>query len=146
MKTRIFLLAIFLLGGIFISSGQTDNTFVKKTNLLTESQWVESSDLRDIVVPVSNYPDPFVRYTTITYYLNTAGWANLLVYNKETGNETGQFLILVSEYQEAGMQEVKFDSQGLPPGQYYAELRFNNTCFRTLMTKKAKYSNKKYQD
>lgn len=146
MKTRIFVLAILLLGGMLIASGQSDNYIVKKSNLLIENQQVDKSSLEDVIVPISNYPDPFIRYTSIKYYLNTAGWAQLFVYDEATGNETGDILVLVSEYQEAGLIEVRFDSQGLPPGKYYAELRFNNTCMRDLMTKKSKYSNKKYQD
>jgi phosphodiesterase/alkaline phosphatase D-like protein len=62
-----------------------------------------------------NYPNPFNPVTTIRYGLPLRSMVNLAVFNA-LGQQVRR---LVSEEQEAGFHEVKFDGAGLASGVYF---------------------------
>ncbi len=66
-----------------------------------------------------NYPNPFNPVTTIRYGLPQTSMVNLTVFNA-LGQQVRQ---LVSEEQEAGFHDVKFDGSGLASGVYFYRIR-----------------------
>ena len=66
-----------------------------------------------------NYPNPFNPSTTIRYGLPQRSMVTLTVYNA-LGQQLRQ---LVSEEQEAGFHEVKFDGTGLASGMYFYRIQ-----------------------
>jgi hypothetical protein len=70
-------------------------------------------------VLITNYPNPFTSSTTIKF--TTAGGPTLI----QIIDTLGRMLkVLVDKDYTAGTYTVPFDSEGLPPGIYYA--RFQN--------------------
>lgn len=65
-----------------------------------------------------NYPNPFNPTTNIRYYLPSAGYVNLTVYDP-LGREVKS---LVNEEKQAGWYEVSFDGTDLPSGLYLYRL------------------------
>ena len=65
-----------------------------------------------------NYPNPFVRATTISYTLAAPGPVRLAVYDLQ-GREVR---VLVDATQPAGTQSVVFDAHDLPSGTYFYQL------------------------
>ncbi len=78
-----------------------------------------------------NYPNPFNAGTTIRYYLPTAGFVVLKVYDL-LGREIST---LVNSYQLAGEHQVFFTPDNIPSGVYYYKLNFYNQ----LQTRKFTY-------
>jgi len=75
-----------------------------------------------------NYPNPFNPSTTIEYFIPSAGFVSLIIFNT-IGQEVST---LVNEEQSAGKYTVSFNSAGigLPSGLYFYSLRsgeFNAT-------------------
>jgi hypothetical protein len=66
-----------------------------------------------------NYPNPFNPSTTVKYELPTSSTVKLSVFDM-LGREV---IVLVSERQEAGIHEVKFDASGLSSGMYFYRLQ-----------------------
>lgn len=66
-----------------------------------------------------NHPNPFNNQTTISYIMPEAGAVSLVIYNK-----MGQIVkTMVTEYQSAGLHEVKVNSSDLSgPGVYLYRL------------------------
>jgi N-acetylneuraminic acid mutarotase len=65
-----------------------------------------------------NYPNPFNPVTTIAYDLFGTGWIDLSVYNL-----TGQRIVtLVSQHQNPGHYEVRWNGTGYPNGTYLIRL------------------------
>ncbi len=139
MKTKILLLAALMLGGYLFTSCQKDNGFIEETAMVKDTRLVVQNNSGEMEAPISNYPDPFLRYTTINYKIDSPGWVTIFVYSEkyEGDPDPGLATILVDEFQQAGIKSIRFDSNGFPPGQYYAEMRHANTCYRDLMTKKS---------
>ena len=69
---------------------------------------------------LSNYPNPFVETTTISYYLEDANNVSLTVYDI-TGREVSRLIDEVNE--QAGMHNVKFDGNNLEEGIYFYTLK-----------------------
>jgi len=82
-------------------------------------------------ISMSNYPNPFSNYTTISYTLPFEGKVTL-----EITSTLGNIItMLVSETQTVGNHEVKFNTHGLPTGVYFTTLRLispNNKVIRTI--------------
>jgi hypothetical protein len=66
-----------------------------------------------------NYPNPFNPVTTIRYGLPQRSTVNLTIFNA-LGQQVRR---LVSEEQEAGFHDVKFDGSGLASGVYFYRIR-----------------------
>jgi len=69
-----------------------------------------------------NFPNPFNKYTTITYQLKSNSDVVLKVYDL-TGKEV---TTLVNANQPAGKYEVKFDATNLASGMYEYQLITND--------------------
>ena len=68
-----------------------------------------------------NYPNPFNPSTTISYSIPKDGRVRIIVYNL-----LGQVVkTLVNEYKEAGINTVKFHSEGLSSGTYFYTLELD---------------------
>jgi hypothetical protein len=66
-----------------------------------------------------NYPNPFNPSTTITFELPRASQVNLSVFDI-LGRGVS---VLVNEWRDAGVHEVKFDGSNLPSGVYFYRLQ-----------------------
>jgi len=66
-----------------------------------------------------NFPNPFNPLTTISYQLPTKNFVTLKVYDL-LGNEVAT---LVNEEKPAGRYETSFNSQQLPSGIYFYQLK-----------------------
>ena len=67
---------------------------------------------------MQNYPNPFNPVTMISYQLPKTSHVELSVYNL-----LGEKVIaLVSEKQQPGQHQVKWDATGFPSGIYYYSL------------------------
>lgn len=134
MKTRILIIAAFICGGLIFTSCQKDNSLMEDTSttMAKEGPWSELNDPGDIHNTVSNYPDPFTTYTTISYKLAADNWVSLVVYNKDFE----LVIVLVNENQEKGFHQAKLNAMDLPVGQYIAELKIGSNVYREMMTKK----------
>jgi hypothetical protein len=81
---------------------------------------------------IQNYPNPFNPTTTIRYELPKSSMVTLSVYDL-LGREVS---VLVSESENAGSYEVKFDARGLGTGVYIYRLTagsFVQTCRMLLL-------------
>ena len=67
----------------------------------------------------SNYPNPFKDATTISYILPENGKVTVEVYN----NVGMKVITLVEEAQEAGVQNVKFNTSNIMPGVYIYHIK-----------------------
>jgi hypothetical protein len=76
-----------------------------------------------------NYPNPFNTATEISYSIPQRADVTLTVYD-ELGRSVEQ---LVSGTRDAGVYNVTFNSNELPAGVYYYELRVNNFVQNKLM-------------
>ena len=79
-----------------------------------------------------NYPNPFNPETSISYTLNTAGFASLKVFNTQ-GEEVA---VLFAGQKTAGKYSVNFNARGLSSGVYFYTLKlngFNQTRKMVLM-------------
>ncbi len=69
-----------------------------------------------------NFPNPFNPTTTIKYELPQNSFVSIKVYDS-IGRELKS---LINQYQERGLQQVKFDASGLPSGIYYYTINAGN--------------------
>ncbi len=69
-----------------------------------------------------NYPNPFNPETTIEYYLPSAGYVSLIVYDI-LGNKVAH---LIDEHQQAGSHSVRFDGTRLASGVYFYRIQAGN--------------------
>ncbi len=69
-----------------------------------------------------NYPNPFNPVTFIKYQIPASEKVQLVVYNN-IGQEID---ILVDEFQNAGIYNIKFDAENLPSGVYFYRLKYGN--------------------
>ena len=94
MKTTTLITVIIFFSLFSVSCNKEDdqNTISSYDQL---NQTVLDSDNMPIDVdPISNYPDPFVNETTITFSIpNSAAWTTLIVYN----NLMEKVAILISD-------------------------------------------------
>lgn len=134
MKTRILIIASLICGGLIFTSCQKDNSLIEETPMamVKDGPWDELNDPGDIHTPISNYPDPFMNYTTITYKVNEGANVSLTVYKENSE----LVVVLVKEFQEKGKHMAKFNARGLPNGQYIAELKIGKVTYLEYMTKK----------
>lgn len=145
MKTKILLISTLIAGGLLFTSCQKDNSLIEETSFeqLSAEQDVPDSpksgtwgsslgDPGSIDQDrISNFPDPFTRYTTIQYNLKKSSFVRLVVY----ANDFEQVAILVNGYKKAGKHLAKFNASGMPVGEYIAELKTNEGVFKEEMTK-----------
>jgi len=94
-----------------------------------------SEPLADVKIPIllSNYPNPFNPTTAITFALNRAQTAKLVVYNSR-----GEAVrVLADQYFTAGQHSVNFDGAGLNSGVYFYQLETSGvkTTGKMLMLK-----------
>jgi len=66
-----------------------------------------------------NYPNPFNPNTLIKYTLLAEGYVSLKIYDS-LGKD---ILTLIDEYKQAGIYEVKFESEHLPSGFYFYKIQ-----------------------
>ncbi len=133
MKTKILVLAVLLLGGWVFTSCQKDNALMEEGSALIQS------DVKDNYVPdqqliykVSNYPDPFMNYTTVSYNLPEASFVELSVYHTTLFKE----VVLVRELKRAGMHSVGFNATSMPSGDYNIVLKVNHEIVATAPAEK----------
>jgi len=69
-----------------------------------------------LVVP---QPNPFIKWTTLKYSLETASSVSLIIYN-EQGQEVQE---LVNATQGEGTHEVRWNAEGLQAGMYYYRMK-----------------------
>jgi len=91
--------------------------------------------LADVKAPIllSNYPNPFNPTTAITFVLNRAQTAKLVVYNSR-----GEAVrVLADQYFTTGQHSVNFDGSGLNSGVYFYQLETSGvkTTGKMLMLK-----------
>jgi hypothetical protein len=119
MKTRNLLLAGLLIGGLAFTSCQKDNS-LQPANTDAEMKTHSTGEIWSVDDdPLSNFPDPFVDKTTITYRLNKAGYIRLAI----SGENFNSVTVLENGYKEAGVYQFEFDGSRLHPGVYIAQLR-----------------------
>jgi hypothetical protein len=146
MKTKILILSSLIIGGLLFNACQKDNALIEETSF---EQIAASQDEADspktgpwggsLDQPgnwdddqITNFPDPFTNYTTIQYHMKKASWVRLSVY----ANQFEAVVLLVDEYQKAGVHQAKFNASGLPYGEYIAELKVGNAIYKEVMTKR----------
>jgi hypothetical protein len=136
MKTKILFVAIFLLGGLVVSSCQKDNSLLPDNEALAVTKDVDTHS--DGIVPswekdpLTNYPDPFVDKTTIEFNLDRAARISLVVTNPNFGGIT----YLMNGYYRAGVYKCEFDATDLPSGEYIARLKIDKVVILERMTKR----------
>lgn len=107
---------------------------------LTESQLIEEDpgEIR-AADPVSNFPDPFINKTTISYTLPDYGYVVVKVlFQGRT------FDLVHGEYQDKGPQSVGFWAGNLPGGVYTCVIFYNDEMWIERMTKVTPIVKKKY--
>jgi len=134
MKTKLFLFAALVFFGSVLLSCQKDeemNSYASEnqTQLDLKNTYAEDHDFQ--LDPISNFPDPFSKTTTIRYHLKINSKVRLVAYKAD---ETW-FKLLVDEIQPAGNHEVVFDGTGLPAGEYIAQLNIGKHVYYEKMTK-----------
>lgn len=78
---------------------------------------------------IAAYPNPFNPSTTLSFTLETAGQAEINIYNA-----TGQLIDnIAGTYYEAGTHEASFNATGLPSGIYIARFEANGHTATTKM-------------
>lgn len=134
MKTTTLITVIIFFSLFSVSCNKEDdqNTISSYDQL---NQTVLDSDNMPIDVdPISNYPDPFVNETTITFSIpNSAAWTTLIVYN----NLMEKVAILISDKLTSGNYNFVFDASGLPDGKYFAKLNVGSSVSFEEMIKKS---------
>lgn len=135
MKTKILMITALLFGGLILSSCQKDNSLTDKTSVSVEKAGpIEANnDQEQWVDPITNFPDPFERGTTIWYQLKSNARVSLVILDKNLDWVD----ILVDDYQAAGTYMVKFDGSRLPGGKYIARLKVGSVVYNEIMTKKS---------
>ena len=102
------------------------NAYKKGLAVVSKSPITGVEDNNNSVLPNScilfqNYPNPFNSATTIRYSLNRPGRVTLVVYDSR-----GRLVKrLVSEYQQSGNHQARFNASSLPSGIYFYRLEAN---------------------
>ena len=87
-------------------------------------------DLVGEQLALTNYPNPFLRQTTIKFE-HIGGHARLAIYNA-MGSE---LQILINKRLDAGEHQITFDGSSLPAGNYYYRLQVNGGSKTKRMVK-----------
>lgn len=90
---------------------------------------VKFEENRELAISENIYPNPFVSYVQLDYYLPADGKVKIMI-----TNNLGQLIsIPVNEYEDAGSHSLKIDGSGWPSGLYYYNIQFSqeNTIFKT---------------
>ncbi len=146
MKTKLLILAALVFVGLTFSSCTKDNSLTDETssqqteNLKTE--WnPHNADLAPDMI--SNAPDPFENYTTISYIVRKAGVVKLSVHKEGQGFAT----VLVNEkYQRPGKYTVTFDATGIPFGKYIAVLTISTELYSAIYEEEMTKNARQHQD
>lgn len=143
MKAKVFILVTLVFAGLTFWSCTKDNSLMDETTLQqTETLKTEQNPHigglhMDII---SNVPDPFEDYTTISYIVRKEGFVSLFVYKK--GDNFGINLI-GNKFQRPGKYTVTLDASGLEHGKYIAVLSIKTDLYSVVykeeMTKAAKW-------
>ncbi len=87
---------------------------IAEVNLKTIGVTTKKGIIKGSELTTSNFPNPFNDYTTISYTLPENGKVKVEVYNS-----VGMLVnVLVDEYQESGVNNVRFNSSNVEPGVY----------------------------
>jgi hypothetical protein len=98
--------------------GQTDIFVTRLDTVTITSLTDQSSAVPRTSFLAQNYPNPFNPVTMINYQLSATNDVELSVYNL-----LGQEVVkLVSEKQQAGFHQVKWEARGISSGVYYYQL------------------------
>lgn len=131
-----------LLPGFQAQSGSVFNAYIdgcggarlagdEETDLRSETS-TTNTDLVTIdgEILLKNYPNPFQESTTIEYHLPNSTIVNLNVFNIN-----GQLVrtLLQKAQQDAGMQQIQFDSHDIPSGLYFYRLEVNGEIYTAKM-------------
>jgi len=101
-------------------------------NLLYNAQTDSATGLLDAIfasatqqndIYIKNYPNPFLKHTTITFKISNPAWVNLTVYNI-LGR---QVAILLDSHQETGTHFVEWNTTDLPSGVYFIKMKAGNS-------------------
>jgi len=96
-----------------------DTGMLKAWCLIMSYYWWDGG-IHTVVIPSyyalnQNYPNPFNPVTTISYAIPEAGNVKLIIYDI-LGREMA---ILVNEFKQAGIYDMKFDASNLSSGVYF---------------------------
>jgi hypothetical protein len=136
MKTPVLLIVIVFTLGMALSAFSQN----KSTPPYAQSNDVQNTVMKvdpnathnDIKMdPISNYPDPFTRETTIEFTIWAPTKVSLIIYY-ETGERVA---VLVGQLMQVGNHRVIWDSGKLRPGKYFALLQMGQYSIREEMTK-----------
>lgn len=136
MKTKIFVLASLLLGGLIFTSCQKDNTLIEDhttEQTFAKENYGEDPNPGDSVWfdMLRNYPDPFNYSTRIEYRLTKPAFVRLSVH--QVGAGLG--VVLDEGVKTKGVHTVLYSGRGLIVGEYVAELMVGGKIARETMTK-----------
>jgi len=81
----------------------------------------ETGIVNDFVLD-QNFPNPFNTSTVIQFNLPENGYVTLKVYDSN-GKEIAE---LLNEYRNSGVNDIKFNAEGLSSGVYFYSVQFNN--------------------
>jgi hypothetical protein len=111
--------ALVVKGDYIFAGTSTAGVWKRPLSQITTSAPMASSPMPPDFQLLNNYPNPFNPSTTIRYALPTRAHVTLTVFNT-LGQ---QVATLVSEVQEAGYHDVRFDASGLASGVYLYRLQ-----------------------
>ncbi len=139
MKTQILLIVTLLCAGLLLNSCQKDNSLVpdepyeQADDNKSSVRHVDPRPGEDDVMadPISNYPDPFNKSTTIKFRVWEPTKVSLIVYNEYEE----RVAVLVGQFLNEGDYRSKFNAEKLPAGKYYAILQVGATMIKEEMTK-----------
>jgi predicted outer membrane repeat protein len=83
-----------------------------------EVMFVGTPEVVSLQSSIVSYPNPFSNFTTFEYALEQSAKVNLSVYN-HLGQ---QVAVVADEEQAAGLQQVRWEAEGLPSGIYFYRL------------------------
>lgn len=140
MKTPILLIVTLLCAGMLLNSCQKDNSLapndpyeqaIEKESATRHVDPRPGEDDGVMADPISNYPDPFNKSTTINFRVWKPTKVSLIVFNEN--NERVAFL--VGQFLQEGDYRAKFNAEKLPTGKYYAVLSVGASRITEVMTK-----------
>lgn len=141
MKTSALIIAILFCVGLaftsfaqdkqsILESQQTSQSFDLDKSLLSVDPNATNNDIKKD--PLSNYPDPFTRTTTIEFTVWAPTKVSLIVYY-ETGERVA--ILVGGDFMHPGNYRVIFDSGELRVGKYVAVLQMGPASIKEEMTK-----------
>lgn len=134
MKTKVLTITVLLIGGLIFSSCKKDDSLTEEISMeqfSAKDNYIEDSAEANFGIRFQNYPDPFMNSTKISYHLVRSNFVQLDVYAAGSKKR----ILLLKEYQKAGVHTFDFDGKQLSPGKYIAELKIGNKVYRDTMTK-----------